>query len=124
MLERLPTETLVNMLSFNDIPTKVKLARCNLTLQQRVYRECPQAWESVCFCKFTFYAQDVCRRMTDLQLSILLTRVSAREVTKELDLTRCKLTRGQGLRPLQQSQVLERVDLYGTNAENDPAPFL
>jgi len=43
MMEELPAEVLTHVLGFMDIPARVKLARCNTTLQRRVYQECQQA---------------------------------------------------------------------------------
>ena len=49
MMEMLPVETLTHVLKLLDIPSRVKLASCNHTLQQRVYRECSEAWKEVNF---------------------------------------------------------------------------
>lgn len=47
MMEGLPTEIMTKVLVYLDIPSRIKLARCNLTLQRRVYRECSGAWEGL-----------------------------------------------------------------------------
>jgi hypothetical protein len=60
-MEQLPVETLTHALKLLDISSRVKLASCNHTLQQRVYRECSEAWK-----KLKFYDR------TDLDLSRLL----------------------------------------------------
>jgi len=113
-------EVMVNVLDFSDIPTKVKLARCNPTLQRRVYRECSEAWF-----KIACNSSSVCReRLTDQDLSILLTRVNAREVTIYLNLNGCENIRGSGLEPLRNSQVLEGINLRETGAGENPTPFI
>ena len=118
-MERLPTEILVKVLLYLDIPAKVKLARCNLTLQQRVYRDCSDAWA---FMQFYYGLLRIRRhgntyphsRLTDLKLSTLLTRINAREIVKHLDLENCDNIRGSGLAPLRNLRVLERVNLEHT----------
>jgi hypothetical protein len=97
-----PVETLTHVLKLLDIPSRVKLASCNLTLQQRVYRECFGAWISI---DFSLPTHSV--RLGDLDLSRLLTRVNARLVTKDFDLKSCSNVRGTGLAPLRSSRVLE-----------------
>jgi hypothetical protein len=103
-----PVETLTHVLKLLDIPSRVKLASCNLTLQQRVYRECFGAWISIDFSLLTHSV-----RLGDLDLSRLLTKVNARLVTKDLDLKSCNNVRGTGLAPLRSSRVLETVSLPG-----------
>ncbi len=73
-MEQLPVEALTHALKLLDISSRVKLASCNHTLQQRVYRE--EAWK-----KLKFYDSS---HLTDLDLSRLLIRVNAREVTEVL----------------------------------------
>ena len=63
-------------------------------------------------------------RLTDYQLSQLLVRINAREITKELNLSLVSHIHGQGLAPLRHSRVLERIDLVGTGAEKNPMPIL
>jgi hypothetical protein len=106
MLEELPIDIMVKVLDFTDLTTKVKLAGCNSTLQNRVYRECSLAWQSIRF--------PLSRILTDENVSRLLTRVNAREVTKSLDLSFCPSIEGRGLLPLRNSRVLETVDIRGT----------
>jgi len=101
MMEQLSTDALTHVLSFLDIPARVKLARCNTTVQQRVYQECQQAWVVIDFGNS--------RRLTDYQLSRLFIRVNARQVTKELLLHGCDGIQGSGLTPLRNSRVFERV---------------
>jgi hypothetical protein len=77
-MEQLPVETLTHALKLLDISSRisVKLTSCNHTLQQRVYRECSEAWKEL-----KFYDMS---HLTDLDLSRLLIRVNAREVTEIL----------------------------------------
>lgn len=118
-------EVMVNVLAFSDIPTKVKLARCNPTLQRRVYRECSEAWRNTFFDGAHMGEKAVCcERLTDQDLSILLTRFNAREVTEYLSLRDCENIRGTGLEPLRNSQVLEGINLRNTGADENPTPFL
>ena len=114
-MERLPTELLVKILHFVDIPAKVTLARCNLTLQQRIYRDCSDAWTEMNFSS---------TRLTDLELSTLLIRINAREVLQHLDLNGCSGIRGTGLYPLRHSRVIETVKLWGTGADESPISAL
>ena len=118
-MEQLPTETLVHILGFLDVPSRLQLARGNQALRRKIYRDCAQAWVEFKPCTHEFD-----ERFTDLDLSRLLTRVNAREVTKSLDLQSCNRISGSGLMPLRNSRVLERVDLRGTAAEQNPTPFL
>lgn len=113
-MEQLPADTWTHLLRCMDVVTRIKLASCNQAMQQRVYRDCPQAWTTI--------AIGVAgRNLRDLDLSRLLTRVNAKQVTVTLDLSWCQRIRGTGLAPLQNSRVLETVVLDGTH---DPAPAL
>ena len=103
MMEELPPGLMVKVLAFSDIPTRTKLALCSLSLQQRVYRDCPQVWTNV---DLSTYSD-----MTDLDLSRFLTRINAKQVTKTLDLKTCNQLRGTGLMPIRNSRVLEYIDL-------------
>ena len=121
-MEELPPELMVKVLAFTDIPTRTKLALCSLSLQQRVYRDCPQVWTNVDLS----YSYNI----TDLGLSRFLTRINAKEVTKTLDLNYCRHLRGSGLMPIRNSRVLEHVDLrrtwadsYRTGARADAYPY-
>jgi len=121
IMEELPTETMVHILDFADIPTRLQLARCNLSLQRRVYHECQQAWLVVDFS----HIKDTSREcLTDEQLSRLLVRFDARNVTRKLNLESCSDIYGSGLAPLRHSRVLEQVVLRGTFAKYRPDPFL
>ena len=90
-------------------------------MQQRIYRDCSRAWVVI-----DFYSEERQHRsrLTDLELSRLLTRVHAKEMTKELDITGCTSIFGSGLSPLRHSRVLDRVFLTDTGAEQNPTPFL
>lgn len=106
MLQQLPIEMATQVLDFSDIPARIKLAQCSLTLQTRVYRECSQVWKHIGFHEVK---EELRKRLTDLELSKLLTRVSAREVTEELHLDFCIQIQGTGLTPLQHSRVLAQL---------------
>lgn len=121
MLEELPVEITTNVVEFLDIASRIKLARPNVTLQRRVYRDCFQEWRRL---NFRLEEDGLCKRITDSDLSILLTRVNAKEVTKELHLTDCVQIRGNGLTPIRNSQVIEVVCLQDTGANQDVTPFL
>lgn len=121
-MEHLPTEILVRILLFLDIPAKVKLARCNLTLQQRVYRDCSDAWTFMQFYTYGYGGPHL--HLTDLELSTLFTRINAREVVKQLDLEDCGNIRGSGLAPLRNSRVLERVNVENTKFYPNPSVAL
>ena len=73
---------------------------------------------------FAFENYRMLKRLSDFQLSRLLIRVSARENTKDLDISGCALIRGSGLTPLRNSRVLEQINLYATGADENPTPFL
>ena len=90
----------------------MKLAGMNRLLWWRVYRESSQAWFKIDF--------DEDKRLTDYDLSRLLTRVNAGSVTNDLDLFGCNQIRGSGLAPLRHSRVLQRLDLRGTPAFGVP----
>ena len=120
MMEELPVDALTHCLLFMNISTRIKLASLNKTMQRRVYEECEQAWVSIDLSTFPFN-----NRLSDLDLSRLLEKVNAREVTKILNFQGCVKLRGNGLMPLRKSRVLERVDLRWSTADNsDPMPFL
>lgn len=121
MLEQLPVEIMTHVLAYMSIVDRIKLARGNSALQQRVYRECPEAWETIDFSSLSWR---LTRRLTDVVLSNLLTRVNAREVTKNLNLEDCYEIRGNGILPMQGSRVLESVTISNTKASANPAPFL
>lgn len=108
-------------MQFMDISTRVRLAACNTALQRRIFEECRQAWVKI---DFVSVAAATCQRLSDYHLSTLLTRVNARDVTEMLGLQACSEIRGLGLTPLQNSRVLKSIDLLGTGADRDPAPFI
>jgi hypothetical protein len=58
MMEGLPTEMLDKVLFKLDVPAKVILARCNLTLQQRAYRDCSNSWAFMPFCRDSYRNPD------------------------------------------------------------------
>ena len=118
-METLPADSLTHCLLFMDIPTRIKLASLNKTMQRRVYEECKQAWISIDLSTDPFSMS-----LSDLDLSRLLEKVNAGEVTKILNLRGCRKLRGTGLMPLQDSRVLETIDLWLTGAVRDPVPFL
>lgn len=124
MMEQLPLDVMVRILDYMDIPTRLKLARCSLTLQRRVYRDCSQAWVSIRFWELRSPYLKCLLRFTDYHLSRLLVRVNARDVTKNLNLMGCCCIRGSGLTPLRNSRVLERVNLYDTGADENPTPIV
>lgn len=121
MIERLPDELLIEVLDFRDVPSRIHLARGNKALQQRVYRDCSQAWETIDFSELTDKQTE---SITDAALSILLSRVNAKDVTKHLSLESCSAIRGNGIIPLQGSRVLESVRLTGALVDKNPAPLL
>ncbi len=119
-IDQLPPEILARTFFFLRVSDRVKLASCSKTTQRRVYRQCSEIWETISFHGHTT-GDD---RLTDYQLSKLLVRVNAREITKALNLSFLSNIHGQGLAPLRYSRVLERIDIVGTGAENNPMPIL
>lgn len=119
MMEELPTDLMVRVLQYLDTPSRIKLARGNRLLQQRVYRECSQAWTTIDF--YSHGNTFVRGRLTDMDLSNLLVRVNAIYVTKRLALTHCSKIRGQGLVPLRHSPTLHILDVFGTAVESNRA---
>lgn len=121
MEELLIPEVMTNVLGFLLLSARVELATCSTNLQHRVYQDCSQAWTEM---NFAFENYRMLKRLSDFQLSRLLIRVSARENTKDLDISGCALIRGSGLTPLRNSRVLEQINLYDTGADENPTPFL
>jgi len=99
----------------------VKLARCNKTLQRRVYQECSQAHVTI---DFSNMDSALYERLMDQDLSIFLTRVNSKQITTFLNIASCKAIRGPGLEPLRNSQVLEGLNLNKTGFDDNPTPFL
>lgn len=116
MMEALPVDLLTHTLVFMDVSSRAKLASCNASLQARIYHDCAKAWETI---DLPFYT-----RMTDLELSLLLTKVNARQRTKSFNLTHCLFIQGTGLMPLRMSRVLETVNLHKSEAWRNPTPAL
>lgn len=120
-MEELPVEIIACVVKMLDLPCRVKLASCNQTLQQRVYRDCTGAWSWVTFSGLPAAARD---RFSDVDLSRLLTRINAREVTVDISLKSCTGINGSGIEPLRHSRVLESICLIGTLADDNPTAFL
>lgn len=108
---------MVKVLDYLDIPTKLKLASLNSRMRRRIYQDCSRTWETIDFVRFCRYA--VRQRLADADLARLLTDVSARSITKKLNLCHCRLIGGAGLEPLRESRVLETVLLEETHADID-----
>ena len=108
-----------SLMDFMDIPSRVKLARCNTSLQRQVYQECRRAWIEIRFGAMAEVHRD---NVTDRDLSILIARVNAREVTRLIGLQNCRKIDGSGLTPLKNSRVLHLVDLLATNMSDNPVP--
>lgn len=106
-VEQLPVELLTKVLEFSELPERLRVARCNKTLLNRVTKECTELWVKIDFHRCHSYSQN----LTDYMLSSLLTRVNALNITTCLNLTNCTKIVGSGLRPLRNSQVLESIDL-------------
>lgn len=121
MMEQLPVDIMTNIVDVLDIPSRVKLARCNQALQQRVYRDCSKAWVRVFFSAMDRTAR---KRLSDVDLARLLIRFNAREVTRGLSLINCRAIMGAGLKPLRHSRVLRNIALIGTGAAMNPTPFI
>ena len=122
MMETLPHDVLVHVLDYIDVVAKIQLAQSNTVFQKRVYRDCPQTWQCMDFC---VVPESLCQHVTDAQLSCLLIRVNAHQVTVNLDLSGCTRIRGNGLAPLRNSRVLETVTLLDTTSiQQNPMPAL
>lgn len=93
MEELLIPEVMTNVLGFLLLSARVELATCSTNLQHRVYQDCSQAWTEM---NFAFENYRMLKRLSDFQLSRLLIRVSARENTKDLDISGCALIAVQG----------------------------
>lgn len=120
MIEELPNDLLSHILVFLQISERLKVARCNQSLQHRLYRECPRAWKSIDVSR----DDTACRHLSDAALTVLLTNVNAREITVVLHLGGCRRIRGTGLEPLCHSRMLERIYLWGTGAKEIPEPAI
>lgn len=120
MIEQVPNEILSHILVFLQVSERLKFARCNPSLQHRIYRECPRAWRTI-DCS---HDETACRHLSDVALPVLLSNVNARDVTTVLHLGGCSRFRGTGLEPLRGSRVLERIYLWGTVAEETPGPAI
>jgi len=107
MVERLPSEVMVQVLEFLELPAKVRFANLNKLLMRRVHQECCQLWAEVDIggtAKMKAY-------LTDELLAKFLTRIDAKNVTKSLNLEACSAIHGIGLLPLRCSRKLERINL-------------
>jgi len=118
MLEYLPSDVMVNILTYMGIPSRVKLAGCNKNLRKRVFEECNQAWVEILFyTKQTWADSGVNIHLTDFQLHSLLTRVNAWQVTRTLDLGGCGRITSRSLVSLTRSPVLQVIYLWKTSNE-------
>jgi hypothetical protein len=68
--------------------------------------------------------RELLEQITDFQLSCLLIRVDACNVTWQIVMIGCCSIHGPGLTPLRNSRVLEQIDLAGTGADQNPVPFI
>lgn len=118
MIERLPAEIIMKVLSYSTVPERLNLATCTTELLERITTECPGLWNCIDFYpyheRFNKGSQLLWRQtncLTDRMLSALLQRVHARDVTTILRLKGCTNIVGHGLEPLRGSRVLAIMDL-------------
>jgi hypothetical protein len=85
-------------------------------MQQHVFRDGSEAWETIglAHCRLYMY----CRNLSDFQLSRLLIRVNAREVSKTLNISGCRNIYGFGLTSLRGSRVLEKTLMLNLPAQS------
>ncbi len=108
-LDKLPSDVMVRLNEFLELPDRVRLASSNKTLQKLVFQECIPLWRDIDFSKMA--GRNGLGRLTDDSLARLLIRVNARIVTRNLNLKYCKNVRGTGIAPLTCSPALETIDL-------------
>lgn len=122
MIEQLSVEIMAEgVIKFMDIPTRLKLASCNSLLKRRVYQDCRPAWRHISFLPVD---RALSERLTDDDLSTLLTRVNAVDVTQTLDLQGCWKLEGSGFIPFPESRSLEYVNLRSTIMGTNPVPVI
>ena len=85
MIEQLSVEIMAEgVMKFMDIPARIMLASCNSLFTRRVYQDCRPAWRDISFETMVDSARR--ERLTDDDLSTLLTRISAADVTENFNL--------------------------------------
>ncbi|KAL7461943.1 hypothetical protein ACHAXS_002352 [Conticribra weissflogii] len=131
----LPRDILLNsILPHLDLQALVNLSSASKLCHRLVFLETPPTrWSKIRFLRDrtpsdgthgSTKRSDGARRthtckITDEQLKAFLTRVNARENTREISLWGCDTIRGGGLTPLSGSRVLETIDLRVTGAKNE-----
>lgn len=106
MIEKLPSDVMVRVLEFVDLPDCIRLATCSKRLQNLVYQDCVLLWRDIDLSK----VNGAPHCLTDDMLSSLLLRVNAKTVTRSMNLDWSTKITGTGLTPLSESQVLETLD--------------
>ena len=106
--DKLPSDIMVRINEFLELPDRVRLASSSKRLQKLIFQECTPLWRDIDFSKVQKEGK---KNLTDGMLTILLLRVNARTVTKSLNLDDCESLRGTGLAPLTCSTSLETIDL-------------
>lgn len=111
MLENLPSDVMIRVNKFLELPDRVRLASSSNPLQKIVFQDCTPLWRDIDFSEIKEIAR---RSLTDARLSSLLVRVNAKTVTRNLNLHGCFKLEGTGLAPLIGSETMETLDLgYG-----------
>lgn len=101
-------DLVAKILEFSSVSERLKLARGSTRLLHLITRDCTSLWVEIDFSKEERAQRE---RLCDAMLAGVLTRVSAREVTKYLNLWGCVRIEGSGLSPLRSSRMIERLDL-------------
>lgn len=107
-LRLIPEELLKIVVSFGDVASNVCLAATNPWFRRFVYKKCPSAWNEI---DFDQVPSSLAARISDTELSKLLTNVNARCVTTFLSIMGCTSIQGPGLSALTNSQCLQVIDL-------------
>ena len=115
MMESLPSDVMVKVLEFVELPVRIQLASSSKTLQRLIFWHCKSLWVHIDLSNDTVQSRT---RLTDTTLASLLVQVNARRITQTLLLSGVDNVQGYGLVPLCHSRVLENVDLDGGGFQN------
>jgi len=83
MIEQLPADVMTRILGFVKLPERLQLARSSSILLKLITKDCTELWTTV---DLSSVSEEKRRLLTDPMLAGLLTRVNARDVTRDLNL--------------------------------------
>lgn len=103
-IDKLPSGVMVH--DFLELPDRIRSVSSSKLLQKLIFQECSPLWRDIDFGALEYESKVA---LTDDALSSLLVRVSAKTVTRSLNLNYCHSIKGTGLKPLSGSKVLEKL---------------